>query len=268
MTDALVQMSGVGKQFTVRRGGLIARRELVSVLDDINISIQRGQAFGLIGESGSGKSTVARLLLKLLVPSQGQVFYRGRDIAELQSGEERDYRRRVQMIFQDSGASFNPRRIVGDQIIRAVRRLGVEANRRSARERVVTTLERVGLRADHLQRYPHEFSGGQRQRLGIARALALEPEFLILDEPTSALDVSIQAQILNLLVDLRADLGLTYLFIGHDLSIVEFFCDEVAVMLTGRIVEQADSERLFRDAAHPATRALLDSMLSLEPVNG
>lgn len=259
-SEPLVRLDGVSKQFTTRTGGLLSRRGSFQALDSVSFTIERGSAFGLIGESGSGKSTVARLLLRLLQPSSGRLYYRGQDISALTRTGARAYCRQVQVVFQDSAASFNPRRFVGDQIVRPLLRLELARTQREARALAIESLERVGLRSDHLVRYPHEFSGGQKQRLVIARALAVKPEFLILDEPTSALDVSIQAQILNLLMDLKESFDLSYLLIGHDLSIVQFLCDQVAVMDRGRIVENAGTETFFEQARDPVSRALLDSM--------
>lgn len=264
MLEMLMQIENLRKDFEIRIGGAFSKRKWFTAVDDISLDIPRGQTVGLIGESGSGKSTVARLVLRLTEPTTGRILYRDSDITGLSHKELLGYYGSVQMIFQDSASSFNPRRTVGEQIIRPMRRLGTARSRVEAKEIIASTLDKVGLKAEHMNRYPHEFSGGQRQRLGIARALALRPEFLILDEPTSALDVSIQAQILNLLLDLQEEYGFTYLFIGHDLSIVEFFCDRIAVMYKGSIVESGETESIFRSAEHPVTRELLDSVLSLE----
>lgn len=264
MPDPLVKIENLRKDFEVRIGGPFSPRQRFTAVDDISLDIPKGRTVGLIGESGSGKSTVARLLLRLTEPTAGTIVYSGTDITRLPRRELLTYYRSVQLIVQDSASSFNPRKTVGEQMIRPMRRLGVASDRNSARETIAATLDKVGLKPDHMNRYPHEFSGGQRQRLGIARALTLKPDFLILDEPTSALDVSIQAQILNLLLDLQDELGFTYLFIGHDLSIVEFLCDRIAVMYKGKIVEMDDTETIFRNAAHPVTRELLDSVLALD----
>lgn len=264
MTETLVRIDGLTKEFRVRTGGPFSPRERFMAVDDISLAIPKGRTTGLIGESGSGKSTVARLLLRLTNPTSGTITYDDTNITDLSRKELLRYYRSVQIIFQDSGSSFNPRKTVGEQIFRPMRRLGVVHARKQAMEIIHEMFARVGLKPDHVNRYPHEFSGGQRQRLGIARALTVQPEFLILDEPTSALDVSIQAQILNLLLDLQDEFGFTYLFIGHDLGIVEFFCDQIAVMYKGKIVEEGDIDAIYRHAQHPVTRELVESVLSLD----
>jgi ABC-type oligopeptide transport system ATPase subunit len=264
MTETLVQIDSLTKEFRVRTSGPFTPRERFTAVDDISLTIPKGKTTGLIGESGSGKSTVARLLLRLTNPTSGTITYGDTNITNLSRKELLRYYRSVQIIFQDSGSSFNPRKTVGEQIFRPMRRLGVIHTRKQAMEIIHEMFARVGLKPDHVNRYPHEFSGGQRQRLGIARALTVQPEFLILDEPTSALDVSIQAQILNLLLDLQDEFGFTYLFIGHDLGIVEFFCDQIAVMYKGMIVEEGDIDSIYRHAQHPVTRELVDSILSLD----
>lgn len=264
MPETLMRIEDLRKDFEIRTGGPFSALQRFTAVDDISLEIPRRRTVGLIGESGSGKSTVARLLLRLIDPTAGRIMFRDTDITRLSRRGLLEYYGAVQMIFQDSGSSFNPRKTVGEQIIRPMRRLSAANTRSEAIDVVASTLEKVGLKPDHMNRYPHEFSGGQRQRLGIARALTLRPELLILDEPTSALDVSIQAQILNLLLDLQEEFGFTYLFIGHDLGIVEFFCDRIAVMYRGSIVESGETESVFRNAEHPVTRELLDSVLSLE----
>ena len=264
MTEPLVRIRNLTKEFDVRDGGPFAPRQRFTAVDDVSLTIPAGMTTGLIGESGSGKSTIARLLLRLAEPTRGTILYRDTDVTRLRRQELLTYYRSVQIIFQDSGASFNPRKTVGEQILRPMRRLGVVQTRGQAMEIIHDMFDRVGLKPDHVNRYPHEFSGGQRQRLGIARALTVRPEFLILDEPTSALDVSIQAQILNLLLDLQEEFGFTYLFIGHDLGIVEFFCDYIAVLDKGAVVEDGTTEAIFGGATHPVTRALLESILALE----
>jgi peptide/nickel transport system ATP-binding protein len=233
---------------------------------DANLDVRRGEIFGLIGESGSGKSTLARLAAKLIPVTSGSIRFLGEDIGTLDAEANRRFRSQFQFVFQDSTASLNPRKTVGEQLIAAPLRLKLVQSRKQALEQAAETLERVGLRAQHLNRYPHEFSGGQRQRIGIARALAVNPEFVILDEPTSALDVSIQAQILNLLLDLRESLNLTYLVIGHNLPVIEFLCDRVAVMEQGRILETFDAVDLFASGKHPSTRKLIESVLPIRRV--
>jgi ABC-type oligopeptide transport system ATPase subunit len=232
-------------------------RGVVRAVDDVNFSIGRGRTLGLVGESGSGKTTLSRAILRLIPAAAGRVVFDGVDVLSLAPKQVRTMRRRMQIVFQDPGGSLNPRlpveTIVGEAL--SVHRMVRSAADRRAR--VSALLTRVGLAPDVLDRYPHEFSGGQRQRIGIARALALEPDFVICDEPVSALDVSIQSQVLNLLADLQRDLGLTYLFIAHNLAVVQHVCDEIAVMQGGRIVERQATDALFADPRHEFTRALL-----------
>lgn len=237
----------------------------VQALAPVDLSIRRGEILGLIGESGSGKSTLARVAARLVDASTGIVRVAGEDVTALRGAALAPLRRQVQVVFQDGGASLNPRRTVGAQLIAPLLRLGTAQSFAQARSLAIDALERVGLSAQHLNRYPHEFSGGQGQRIGIARALAPRPAFVILDEPTSALDVSIQAQVLDLLRELRRDLSLTYLFIGHDLAVIESLCDRIAVMEQGHIVEVFDRDCLRDPGRHPATRRLLDAVL---PVQG
>jgi oligopeptide/dipeptide ABC transporter ATP-binding protein len=263
--ELMFAVKSLRKHFPIRRG--FFRREVAAIraVDDVSIEIRKGETFGLIGESGSGKSTLGRIMLALDEPGSGQVFFQGTDIETLGTEELRRVRRQMQIIFQDPYSSLNPRMRVG-RIIRDpldIHKIGAPEQRDA---RVRELLEMVGLDASHASRYPHEFSGGQRQRIGIARALATEPEFIVADEPISALDVSIQAQIVNLLADLRDRLGLTYLFIAHDLSMVRHLCDRVAVMYLGKIVETGDCEEVFTNARHPYTRALIDSIPLTDPL--
>lgn len=260
----LIEVRGLRKEYKVASHSFWRKKETFVAVDDVDLYIQKGEILGLIGESGSGKSTLGRLILRLIEPSVGSIYYAGKEITHLSHKEMIPYYRRMQIIFQDNTSSFNPRKTIGEQIIAPMLRLGVTSSRFEAEREVISLLEKVGLKKDHLYRYPHEFSGGQRQRIGIARALALKPEFLVLDEPTSALDVSIQAQILNLLLDLREEFGLTYFFIGHNLNIIKFFCNRVAVMYKGKIVEIADSEILYKHPYHPVSQMLLDSILTLD----
>jgi len=225
-------------------------------VDGVSFEIREGETFALVGESGCGKTTVGRSVLRLVEPTSGEVRFAGRDVLALGRGELRRLRRNMQLVFQDPYASLNPRLDVGEIVGEALEAHGI-ARGREREARVAALLERVGLPASYRSRYPHEFSGGQRQRIGIARALALQPRFVVCDEAVSALDVSIQAQILNLLRDLQAEFGLTYLFISHDLNVVEHLADRVAVMYLGRIVENAPAAELFADPKHPYTRALL-----------
>jgi ABC-type oligopeptide transport system ATPase subunit len=235
-----------------------SRRPGLRAVDGVSFAIARGETFGLVGESGSGKTTTGRCVLRLIEPTAGTVFFDGRDLLAMSGAELRQARRAMQVVFQDPFSSLNPRMRTGEIVEEPliIHRLG---SRQERRDRVSELFRLVGLDASHQQRYPHELSGGQRQRVGLARALALEPAFIVADEPVSALDVSVQAQIVNLLVDLQSRLGLTYLFIAHDLRLVEHFCDRVAVMLRGRIVELAPTSALFSSPVHPYTRALLSA---------
>ena len=230
----------------------------VRAVDDVSFEIASGEVLGLVGESGSGKSTVGRTLLKLIEPTAGEIRFEGADLAPLSARAMRPYRRRLQIIFQDPYASLNPRRRVGDTLDEALATHGLHRGVARA-PRIAELLSLVGLAPEHAQRYPHEFSGGQRQRIGIARALALQPKLIIADEPVSALDVSIQAQVINLLSDLRERFGLTMLFISHDLDVVEYLCDRIVVLYLGKIMEMGPAEALYRTPQHPYTRALLDA---------
>ena len=258
--SAFVSVERLRKEFV---GGGLFRRHSIRAVDGVSLTIARGETLGLVGESGCGKSTLGRAVLRLVEPTSGRVIVDGTEVTALGTRELRRFRKRAQMIFQDPFASLNPRMKVGaileePLIIHRLGRTHVERRRE-----VLRLLERVQLRPDAIERYPHEFSGGQRQRIGIARALALQPRFVVADEPLSALDVSIQAQVVNLLVDLQASEGLTYLFISHDLKIVQHLCDRVAVMYLGRLVEQAPAVSLYHRSLHPYTQALLSSVPSL-----
>jgi peptide/nickel transport system ATP-binding protein len=248
----------------VRRQGLFAPTSIVRAVDDVSFAIEAGEMFGLVGESGSGKSTLGRCILRLVEPTTGEVLFRGENVLQFSSARMRAARRDMQIVFQDPYSSLNPRMRVGDIVEEPliIHRLGTRAQRRA---RVAELFDLVGLEADHLPRYPHEFSGGQRQRIGIARAIALNPALVIADEAVSALDVSIQAQVVRLLTDLRARLSLTFLFIAHDLRLVEHICNRVAVMYLGKIVEVGDTKALFAQPAHPYTRALLSAVPVLDP---
>jgi oligopeptide/dipeptide ABC transporter ATP-binding protein len=249
MTPPLLEVSGLTKQFPTGAG-------LVKAVDDVGFTMARGEVLGLVGESGSGKTTTGRAILRLVEPTAGRILFDGADITHLPRPALRAYRRRLQIIFQDPYASLNPRRKVRDAIGEALVIHGI-GTRSDRRDRIAALLQRVGLPADAMERFPHEFSGGQRQRIGIARALAVEPEFIVADEPVSALDVSVQAQVVNLLQDLQAELGLTVLFIAHDLAVVQYISDRIAVMYLGRILEIASSEQLYARPRHPYTEALL-----------
>jgi oligopeptide transport system ATP-binding protein len=259
----LLDVQGLVKEYPRRRGWL-SRPTAVRAVDGVSFSIERGETFGLVGESGSGKTTVGRCVLRLVEPTSGTVRFDGRDVLGLSPGELRLVRRNMQAVFQDPETSLNPRMRVGAIVEEplVVHRLGTTAERRA---RVETLFELVGLDPALARRYPAEFSGGQRQRIAIARALALSPSFIVADEPVSALDVSVQAQVVNLLADLQARLGLTYLLIAHDLRLVEHVCSRLAVMYGGRILEMGPTERVFHAAAHPYTRALLSAVPSLDP---
>lgn len=256
MTTALLAVEGLIKHFPIQRGVFSRVVGAVQAVNGVSFSIERGRTLSLVGESGSGKTTAGRCILRLIEPTAGRVLFDGIDVSSLDARSMRQLRKRMQIIFQDPFSSLNPRMTVYSVLAEALRVHGL-AHRSERRQRVDELLRLVGLPPSSAGRYPHEFSGGQRQRIGVARALAVEPDLIIADEPVSALDVSIQAQILNLMEELQARLGLTYLFIGHDLSVVRHISDEVAVMYLGRIVERATADRVFQSCVHPYTRALL-----------
>jgi oligopeptide transport system ATP-binding protein len=260
----LVEVRDLYKYFPVRAG--LMRRHVADVhaVDGVSFTIASGETLGLVGESGSGKTTVGRLILRLVAPSRGSVFFNGREITQLRGEQLRALRREIQIIFQDPYASLNPRMTVGEIVGEPLKIHGI-ARGKEARDRVAELCRLVGLRSYHVNRYPHEFSGGQRQRIGIARALAVDPKFIVLDEPVSALDVSIQAQVINLLEDLQQELGLTYLFIAHDLSVVRHISTRVAVMYVGKIAELASRDQLYENPLHPYTQSLLSAIPIPEP---
>jgi oligopeptide transport system ATP-binding protein len=264
-TEALLQVRNLVKHFEVGSGMFGGRRALVRAVDGVSFSIGRGETLGLVGESGCGKTTTGRCILQLEAPTSGEILFEGRDLTRLGPDELRAVRRRLQVIFQDPYSSLNPRMTVGDIIAEPLGVHGIVRGAGARRDRVRDLLRKVGLLPQHAARYPHQLSGGQRQRVGIARALAMEPALIVCDEPVSALDVSIQAQIINLLEDLQADLGLTYLFIAHDLAVVRHISDRVAVMYLGKIVELADRKTLYDDPLHPYTRALLSAVPIPDP---
>jgi oligopeptide transport system ATP-binding protein len=264
-TDPLLSVKDLRKHFAVK-GGVFAREvERVHAVDGVSFDIGQGETLGLVGESGCGKSTTGRCILRLIEPSSGEVTFKGADVRQMSGETLRALRRDMQIIFQDPYASLNPRLTVAAIIGEALHIHNLTKSKREMEDRVVQLLETVGLQPDHMSRFPHEFSGGQRQRIGIARALAVEPKLVVCDEPVSALDVSIQAQVINLLEDLQEKFGLTYLFIAHDLSVVEHISDRIAVMYLGRVVEVAESAELYDRPLHPYSEALLSAVPIPDP---
>ncbi|WP_151735852.1 ABC transporter ATP-binding protein [Paenibacillus tengchongensis] len=259
MSKNLIEVEGLKKYFNVGKG------KVLKAVDNINFAIHEGETLGMVGESGCGKTTAGRTVLRLYEPTAGSVKFNGTDIYKLSPGKMKALRRDMQMIFQDPYASLNPRLTVSDIIGEALDIHGMAGSRAERKKRIEELLDLVGLNHDHATRYPHEFSGGQRQRIGIARALAVNPKFIVCDEPISALDVSIQAQVVNLLKELQDRLGLTYLFIAHDLSMVKHISDRVAVMYLGRMVELAESEELYANPLHPYTKSLLSAIPVPDP---
>ncbi len=259
LNSDLIRVEHLKKYFPVRGGVLKTIRAWVQAVDDVSFTIRKGETLGLVGESGCGKSTIGRTMLRLTEPTGGKVFLDGKDIFTLPRAQMKAMRRNMQIIFQDPYGSLDPRVPIGESVIEGlnIHRIGTPSERF---DMVIRMLKKVGLEDYHARRYPHEFSGGQRQRIGIARALALQPEFIVCDEPVSALDVSIQSQVLNILKDLQLELHLTYLFIAHNLSVVEHISDRVAVMYLGKMVELADKVELYRDPKHPYTRALMSAI--------
>jgi oligopeptide transport system ATP-binding protein len=265
MAEPLLRVKNLVKHFPIK-GGLFSREVArVHAVDGISFDIMAGETLGLVGESGCGKSTSGRCILRLIEPTSGEVWFQGKNVTTLDKRSLRALRRDMQIIFQDPYASLNPRMTVGSIVGEALIIHKLAKSKKEREEKVAHLLETVGLHADHMRRYPHEFSGGQRQRIGIARALAVSPKFIVADEPVSALDVSIQAQIINLLEELQAEFGLTYLFVAHDLSVVRHISDRVAVMYLGRIVEITDRKSLYEDPQHPYTRALLSAVPIPDP---
>ncbi len=262
--EYLLDVKNLRKYFPIR-GGILSRVVAnVKAVQDISFNVKPGEVVGLVGESGSGKTTAGRAILRLIEPTAGEVLFDGVDVVKLNKGELREYRKKMQIIFQDPYASLNPRMAVGD-IIGEAFEIHKLARGKEKEERVAELLVKVGLAPGHMRRYPHEFSGGQRQRIGVARALAVDPQFIVADEPVSALDVSIQAQVVNLLSDLKDELGLTILFIAHDLAVVEYISDRVVVMYLGKIMEIAPSKELYANPIHPYTEALLSAVPIPDP---
>jgi oligopeptide transport system ATP-binding protein len=256
---SLLEIRNLKKHFPVGQALFSRNKDVLKAVDGVNLSVEQGETLGLVGESGCGKSTLGRAILRLIEPTSGEVHFEGKNLLAMSQRELRDMRRQMQIIFQDPYASLNPRMRVGD-IVGEGLEIHKIAKGRAKRDRVIELLRQVGLREDHYGRYPHEFSGGQRQRIGIARALGVGPKFIVCDEPVSSLDVSIQAQIINLLQELQEKMHLTYLFISHDLRVVEHISHRVAIMYLGKVVEIAQSDTIYRDAKHPYTRALLSSV--------
>ncbi|MCC6866492.1 MAG: ATP-binding cassette domain-containing protein [Ignavibacteria bacterium] len=264
MSEILLKVENLKKYFPIKRGLLSKTVGYVKAVDDVSFTIRKGETLGLVGESGCGKTTIGRTLLRLIEPTGGKVEFEGHNITEMDTKELKKLRKDIQIIFQDPYSSLNPRMTVGGMISEILKYHEISEGE-NADKMVMELLEKVGLSKLHARRYPHEFSGGQRQRIGIARALSVQPKFIVCDEPVSALDVSIQSQIINLLQDLQKELGLTYLFISHDLSVVEHISDRVAVMYLGQIVEIADCKELYAHTKHPYSEALLSAVPIPDP---
>lgn len=264
MGENLLEIKGLCKHFNLKKSIFEKNKKVLHAVDDVTLEIKKGETLGLVGESGCGKTTLGRTVVRLYEPTSGEIVYDNKNITNLNFQEMKSFRRKIQMIFQDPYASLNPRQTIGDIIKEPmeIHNLYEEKNRD---KKVLEILELVGLNSSHMSRYPHEFSGGQRQRVGIARALACDPEFIVCDEPISALDVSIQAQIINTLEDLQKKLGLTYLFIAHDLSMVKHISDRVGIMYLGKLVELSTSDEIYNNPLHPYTEALLSAIPIPDP---
>ncbi len=264
MSDAILKVEGLKVHFPVS-GGIFSKKQVVKAVDGITFDIMPGETFGLVGESGCGKSTLGRAIVKINPVTEGKILVEGKDITKLKGKELDQFRKDVQMIFQDPYASLNPRMTVGEIIREPMDIHGIFNTKEEREERVRELLELVGLKPDHIRRYPHEFSGGQRQRIGIARTLALNPKFIVCDEPISALDVSIQAQVINLLEKIQEEMGISYLFIAHDLSMVKHISDRIGVMYLGNMMEVGESDDVYHKPLHPYTQALLSSVPIPDP---
>ena len=264
LTKELVEVEHLVKYFPVRAGLMQKVVAQVQAVDDVSFTVRAGETLGMVGESGCGKTTIGRAMLRLVEPTSGSVFFEGKNMLKMRGQELKEMRRNVQTIFQDPYASLDPRMPIGESVMEGLNIHGI-GTRQERFDIMLATLKKVGLEDYHARRYPHEFSGGQRQRIGIARALALRPKFIVCDEPVSALDVSIQSQVLNILKDLQGEFGLTYLFIAHNLSVVEHISDRVAVMYLGKMVELTGREELFRNPLHPYTKALMSAIPIPEP---
>ena len=261
MSSPLIEARSLSKSFAIG-GGFLAKKKVVRAVENVSFQIQRGETLGLVGESGCGKSTIGRTLLRLYEPTSGQIFFDGNDITK---ANMRPYRKRMQIVFQDPYASLDPRMTVGDIVGEPLDIYRAYASNAERRERILELLSLVGLNSEHMNRYPHEFSGGQRQRVSIARSMALQPDFMVCDEPISALDVSIQAQVINMLMELQQKLNMTYLFIAHDLNVVRHISKRVGVMYLGSLVEICDASELYKNPLHPYTQALLSAIPIPDP---
>ncbi|VVB96292.1 Trehalose/maltose import ATP-binding protein MalK [uncultured archaeon] len=264
LSEKLLEIRKLKKYYPVQTGFLSRHSDIIKAVDCISLDINEGETVGLVGESGCGKTTLGKVIIRLEEPAEGEVLFKGMNILSLKGGEMKKYRREVQMIFQDPSASLDPRMTVGNSIGEALLIHGMEDERKRMK-RVEELLNEVGLEAGDYSRYPHEFSGGQKQRIGIARALALRPKLIIADEPVSALDISVQAQILNLLTELKEEYKMSYLFIAHNMAVIRYLCDRVAVMKAGKIVEEGEVEEIFEKPKHPYTKALLEAAPVLNP---
>ena len=261
MNSPLIEARNLSKSFAIG-GGFLAKKKVVRAVEDVSLQIQRGETFGLVGESGCGKSTIGRTLLRLYEPTSGQIFFKGSDITK---ANMRPYRKKMQIVFQDPYASLDPRMTVGDIVGEPLDIYHAYESKAERREKILELLNLVGLNSEHMNRYPHEFSGGQRQRVSIARSMALRPDFMVCDEPISALDVSIQAQVINMLMELQQKLNMTYLFIAHDLNVVRHISKRVGVMYLGSLVEVCDANELYKNPLHPYTQALLSAIPIPDP---